>query len=154
METGRKTLYSSVTKEGKKQIKMLGAMVIVMSVVVVCMVVYAFFLRGKPLKGFVLAVSVVLSTFLSLRILMNKGVRVFTNGILVPTGNMGLRRFIPFSNISEIRLNVGPETHHMDIEIQTIQGKVERFSKACLKNWDEFYRVLTEDLKNKVRVVV
>jgi len=87
--------------------------------------------------------------------IVTRGVTILEDGLIIPTAATSLRlaTFIPFSEISEIRLNVGPETHHMDIEIQTIQGKVERFSKAWLKNWDEFYRVLTEDLKGKIEVV-
>ena len=88
--------------------------------------------------------------------IVTRGVRILEDGLIIPTATTSLRprTFIPFSEISEIRLNTGAREFSMDIEIQTIHGKVEKLSKAWLTNWEEFYKGLTEDLKQKVRVVV
>ena len=83
-----------------------------------------------------------------------RGVILFEDGMIIPAASgLRLATFIPFSEISEIRLNTGAKGFAMDVEIQMDRGKMEKLSKAWLTNWDEFYRVLTEDLKGKVKVV-
>lgn len=71
---------------------------------------------------------------------------------ILPT-NLKPRMVVPFSEISEIRLNTGAATFKPDVEVITARGKTFKVPKTFLTNWDELYRVLTEDLKAKIRVV-
>jgi hypothetical protein len=150
----RRLLYTTVVGEEKAGTRMMVLMAIVLNTVMFGYAIFAFFfVYKKPLMGFPLMAFVILGSLVTIRMMVTRGVRVYTDGILVPTARTSMKRFIPFSRISEIRLNVGPEGHHPDVEIQTVEGKVEVISKMWLKNWEDFYRVMTQDLRGKVRVV-
>jgi len=75
---------------------------------------------------------------------------IYEKGILYPKG-FG-RKFIPFSNIWKIVLNAKPEDFKMKIEIYKKDGYIESIPKNFIPQWNEFYRVMTEDLKDKVCV--
>lgn len=80
---------------------------------------------------------------------------VFTDGMRLHTAEFGFNPnvFFRFSEVSETRLNTGTAAHKPDIEISTKDGKVISFPKGYVRDWDEFRKVLTVDLKDVVTVV-
>lgn len=153
--TPKKLLYTSLTGSFRTQCKVMGTFFIATSVIMACMVIFVFFrISERPWLGILAGVFAVIASIHATRILLLKGVRIFSDSMIIPSANTGLRKLIPFSRVSEIRLNTGPSGQHPNIEVQTIDGKVERVGKHWVSaSWEEFYRVMTKDLKDKVKVV-
>jgi hypothetical protein len=79
---------------------------------------------------------------------------ILENAMIIPfiSTNFKPRASLPLSEISEIRLNTEVTGFKPDVEIITTRGKTVKIPKTLLTNWRDFYRVLTEDLRGKVRV--
>jgi len=152
MRKSRKTLYRSGSRKEKRSSKVAIGFTVLLGI----------FWAWKSVRiapnlvlGIIGGVVLCVGCFFLGYAIVTRGVTIFEDGLIIPTAATSLRprTFIPFSQISEIRLNTGAREFSMDIEIRAIHGKVEKLSKAWLTNWDEFYRVLTEDLKGRIRVV-
>ena len=156
MKRSRKLIYCSVTKKEGRAHKARASLGFLIGAAVLFLFADSFPWSDHPITRISMAFTTALLfvvTFLwtYVGILGALGVKIFDDGIRIPS--IGLGRFILFSDIVEIKLNGGPEATKKDIEIQTIRGKAERLPKPWIIRWDEFHRVLTEDLKGKIRVV-
>ncbi|RLF59421.1 MAG: hypothetical protein DRN27_02675 [Thermoplasmata archaeon] len=75
---------------------------------------------------------------------------VFEDRIVIPTEFR--RKFIPLSEIIEIRLNTSSKEDNNEIDICLENGEIEHLSKNKIKAWEEFKNVLINELKSKIIV--
>lgn len=154
MKPSGRLLYRSMDEKSRRTFTMMAVMSAFMAAVALVVVDYLFIRMGKPLHAVIVTVLFVLCVPYTVRILLNKDLRIYENGVTIPTPFSGFfSKFIPFRKISGIRLITEQGRPNPNIVIETADKKEVRYPKSYLSNWDEFYRVLTEDLRGKVRVV-
>ena len=155
MRKHRKILYNSCTRKEKVVFKATAIYVILLGLGLTSTFVYNVFKDIGPAIAIIGGVILYTGFCFAANAILTRGVRILEDGLIIPTAATSLRprTFIPFSEISEIRLNTGAKEFTTDVEIQMVRGKAEKLSKVWLTNWEEFYRVLTEDLKGKIQVV-
>lgn len=148
-----RVLYVSGTAKDRKMAKVMGIVILVSGGAVAY--------SGIPRLGLRPPVIITAAFFFSIAIILAwvvafcKNLIILDDAMVLPAFTMGLRprTRIPFSKISEIRLNTGSAAFKTDVELILIRGKAIKIPKMFFTNWDEFYKTLIEDLKGKVRVV-
>jgi len=110
-------------------------------------------LRGeeKPIDIFVLSLNGL--TVILVCIGLRRQLSLLEKGIVIPRAFW--RKFIRFSDISYISLNVRPRDYGAkvrEVEVHTNDFQVYFISGMEIANWERFERVLTEDLRDQVEV--
>lgn len=150
----KRVLYESTGRKDKVIFRLLALVVFLMATFMVVDAISRF--RQRPSTLFLLrCLPICFMFYLAWTIAIARGLSIYEWGIVVPTNPLCITsgRVLRFSEISEIRLNTGPKGFKTNLEVATTRGKTLSIPKGSLTNWDEFYRILTEDLKGKVRVV-
>jgi|GEM_PF-5483190 len=94
---------------------------------------------------------VIMTLVIDLYAIESKEFRMYNNYIIFPKNP--LTRHIPFSKISEIKLNTGGNEFITEIEIALKDGTVLKYDKKKIRDWDDFYTVMLKEVSEKVRVV-
>jgi hypothetical protein len=150
----RKVLYRSIGRNDRITICAMGIFLLFGAALLACDAILRFGERRVVLLP-LLCIPAFL-VYLSWIMIAIRGLTIYEWGLVVPTGALSVKPYkvLPFSEISEVRLNTGPEGFRMNVEIVTIHQEVIPIPKGSLKDWHRFYSVLQGDLKGRARIVI
>lgn len=146
----KQLLYGSWPEKRKLLRKYLWCLSIVSSIVGIILFGYIIFYTREIL--FIIAPLVLLPYgFFMLNYASTRELQICHDWIIVPT-KFGKQK-VAYSKVSEIKLNTQQEIFVPEIEIILKDGCTLKYPKTQIHDWKEFYRVMLEELKGKVKVV-
>lgn len=152
-----KLLFGSWSREKRKTINIMNCLAIIFCGIGLFFSFGAVFLSGSLSRLYRIAplvvggVSMAVFGLFFVYLSRIKEFRVYEDCVMFPK-TLG-RKIIPFSDISEMKLNTHQEGFIPEIEINLKDGTTLKYLKKNIQDWNEFYRIMIKEISGKVKVV-